>query len=141
MLPHQNIQRISGKYFEYSMNVMNIQRDFKMIAGDERINLVFFEDHPGLEFHYLCNDFRIHGSVVIKALWPSCSHVLPDMGAIYSVLQRGMPTERIEAPMAADGACIRDWYIFRKALAHNGLWGRTRTSYSSRWCGFPQWAG
>lgn len=54
------------------MNVMNINikltRDFKMIAGDERINLVLFEDHPGLEFHYLCNDFRIHGSVVIKAL-------------------------------------------------------------------------
>lgn len=86
---------------------------------------------------YLRNDLRIHGPMVIETLWPACSHSFTDLWAVYPVLQRWVPADRIEAAVAADGAFI--WYLLGETLAHNGLrWG-SRTSCGS-WGGwFHHW--
>lgn len=68
---------------------------------------------------YLCNNFRVHGPVVVEALGPPGCHSFPDLRAVYPVLQRRVSADRIEAAVATDGAFI--WNVLRKTLAHNGL--------------------
>lgn len=87
---------------------------------------------------YLCNHFRVHGPVVVEALWPPSCHSFPDLRAVYPVLQRWVSADRIEAAVATDGAFV--WNLLGKTLAHYGLrWG-SGTGYGS-WGGwFCQWA-
>lgn len=89
-------------------------------------------------FNVLCNHFRVHGPVVVEALWPPCCHSFPDLRAVYPVLQRWVSADRIEAAVATDGAFV--WNLLGKTLAHYGLrWG-SGTGYGS-WGGwFCHWA-
>lgn len=70
-------------------------------------------------FNILCNNFRVHGPMVIEALGPPCCHSFPDLRAVYPVLQRRVSADRIEAAVATDGAFV--WNLLGKTLAHNGL--------------------
>lgn len=68
---------------------------------------------------YLCNDLRVHRSVIIEAFWPSCCYCLPDLGTVKSILQGWVAADGVETPMPTDGTLI--WSFLRETLAHDGL--------------------